>query len=216
LLIIAFGVAEGIWSDRWSLFQGPEEASAGLAQIPRTIGPWESDEKQNEEQLEPRQIEGGEITGYVMRQYHNRDTGATVQVLLICGRPGPTCVHTPDMCYTGAGYTQKGRAVARQVSQESRQGPAHFWVGEFYKEGPRSETLRIFWAWNASGEWLAPDDPRGTFAPNRFLYKLYAVRSLPRADEPPDQDPTPDFLRVFLPEVQKYLLVNSNPFARRS
>ncbi len=207
LLIVAFGVGEGVWTNRWSLMDGPEQASAKLVAVPQIVGDWEG----KDQELDPRQIARAEISGYLMRQYTHRATGATMQVLLVCGRPGPTSLHTPDICYAGAGYAQAGALVPQVV--EGAGSPAGFWTGRFDKPGPQPESLRIYWAWNATGAWSASDNPRWEYAHHRFLYKLYVVRPLTKADEPLADDPTPEFMRVFLPEVQKCLFGQAAPLA---
>jgi hypothetical protein len=199
LLIAAFGVGEGAWTNRWSWLDGPEQASVKLVAVPTIVGDWES----KDQELDARQIARAEIVGYLMRQYTHKATGATVQVLLVCGRPGPTSLHTPDICYAGAGYAQTGSLVAQAL--EGAGTPAGFWTGRFEKPGPEPESLRIYWAWNATGAWSASDNPRWEYARHRFLYKLYVIRPLAKADEPLADDPTPEFMRVFLPEVQKCL-----------
>src|SRR5205823_11374713 len=50
-LVIAFGVAEGQWTDRWSMSDEIEQASARLRSIPTTAGEWEG----TDEELDPRQ-----------------------------------------------------------------------------------------------------------------------------------------------------------------
>ena len=211
LLIVAFGVAEGLWTDRWSLFQGPEQASAMLAMIPMKVGDWEG----QDQEMESRQLAAAEVTGYIARVYTHRGTSKRVQVLLICGRPGPTCVHTPEVCYVGAGYGAAEDKVT-QVLKDGLPTPAAFWVCKYQKNGPLPEGLRIYWAWNATGPWVAPANPRWDLASYRFLYKLYAVHPMDATDESAAQDPTPEFLRVFLPEVQKKLMTNTESPAGRS
>src|SRR5829696_5002011 len=91
-LVAAYGVFEGLWTERW----GPS-ANAGvvverLAAVPLTVGEWEAQELT----LSPREVEKAEISGYLSRQYVHRPTGNTLTVLLVCGRPGPVSLHTPD------------------------------------------------------------------------------------------------------------------------
>src|SRR5436190_11210209 len=94
-LLMAFGIAEGIWTERWHQSHAAEEAGARLSSIPPAVGDWES----REEQLDPRQVVKAELTGSLVRHYTNRSTGVTVTVMLVCGRPGPISVHTPDVCF---------------------------------------------------------------------------------------------------------------------
>jgi len=209
LLIGAFGVAEGVWTNRWSWLEGPAQASAKLAGVPHHIGDWEGKDLE----LDALQVARAEISGYLMRQYTHKATGATVQVLLVCGAPGPTSLHTPDICYAGVGYSQAGPLVAQVVEGTARCAPAGFWTGRFNKTGPQPESLRIYWAWNATGAWSASPNPRWDFAQYRYLYKLYLVRPLSKPDETLAEDPTPEFLRLFLPEVEKCLFGAPEPLA---
>jgi Protein of unknown function (DUF3485) len=201
VLIVGFGMAEGMWTNRWSLSEGPEQASAKLAAIPKNVGDWEG----QDQELGARQIARAEITGHVMRQYTHKGTGAILQVLLVCGRSGPTALHPPDICYAGAGFSKAGPLAAEVFEGTGLQVAPGFWRGRFVKPGPEPESLRICWAWNATGAWKASENPRWEFAKNRYLYKLYVVRPLSKADEPLADDPTPEFMRLFLPEVQKCL-----------
>jgi uncharacterized protein DUF3485 len=207
LLIGTFGIAEGMWTNRWSWSDGPEQASAKLVGIPLNVGDWEG----QDQELDTRQVARAEITGYLMRQYSHKGTGATVQVLLVCGRSGPTALHPPDICYAGAGFSKAGPLVAEVIEGAGLQVAPGFWRGQFVKSGPEPESLRIFWAWNGTGAWRASENPRWEFAKNRFLYKLYVIHPLSRAGEPLADDPTPEFMRVFLPEVQRCLFGKDEP-----
>src|SRR5437870_1212645 len=98
-LLVGFGVFEGLWTNRWGWSHEVERATERLAAVPRTIGEWHG----HDEILDARQVKQAEMSGYVMRRYVHQRTGAALTVLLVCGRPGPTCVHSPDVCYRGAG-----------------------------------------------------------------------------------------------------------------
>src|SRR5437016_5872335 len=99
-LIVAFGCAEGEWTNRWSSSDATEKAAARLSDIPATIGAWDG----HDTPLDPRQVAQAEMAGYLMRRYVHRPTGEAVSVLLVCGRPGPTSVHTPEICFPASGY----------------------------------------------------------------------------------------------------------------
>jgi hypothetical protein len=208
LLVAAFGGAEGVWTHRWQPSRAPEEAAARLARVPLTVGEWQGEDQT----LDARVVAKAELSGYVMRRYVHRPTGAAVSVLLVCGRPGPVSVHTPDVCYGGAGFALAAPPAHHTVTPPADPlrgypaGPASFWVGRFEKSGAAvSERLRILWAWNAAGDWAAPDNPRLTFAAAPALYKLYVVRSVADLNEPLDDDPAVTFLRQFLPAVETCL-----------
>jgi hypothetical protein len=118
---------------------------------------------------------------------------------LMCGRAGHMAVHTPDICYRGAGYEMVGEPVKRQITLPS--GAAQFWNARFRPaDGGVDQDLSLWWAWNADGLWLAPSSPRLAFAGRPFLYKLYLVYGAPNT---PAQDSVgPAFLQELVPALQ--------------
>jgi hypothetical protein len=139
-----------------------------------------------------------------MRRY-SKDR-QSVTVILMCGRPGRMAVHTPEVCYQGAGYQISG-SPARQPLYAG--GPAAgdaLWTARFVKQDADGmKYLRIFWAWTTAGTWQAPDNPRWTFRGEPFLYKLYVVRDSTGQQEAPANDPGLEFLRQASEEMRAAL-----------
>lgn len=197
-LLAGYGVAEGLWTDRWQLSHEAEQAPARLGRVPLAVGDWQAEALE----MDPREAARAEISGYLMRRYVHRTTGASVTALLVCGPPGRVAVHTPDVCYAGAGYRLKGEP-ARQAVEANAAGPALFWVARFAKpHAVVPEDLRIRWSWSATGAWAAPDYPRFHFAGSRVLYKLYVIEPVEGTEEASDKAPGVQFLREFLPQLQ--------------
>jgi hypothetical protein len=202
-ILVTGGALHGYWTGRWTAAASVEKAAARLAEVPRTVGDWKGTDL--ELGARERQMAGG--AGYVLRRYVHGRTNAAVTVYLICGRPGPVAVHTPDVCYEGAGYTTAGGVSSRSIPLE---GPLH--AAEF--KSLRAErdagtslasALRVFWSWNAGGKWQAPAYPRVAFARHQVLYKLYVIESLGGDGESAGEGAATQFIRVLLPELQKCL-----------
>jgi hypothetical protein len=89
-------------------------------------------------------------------------------------------------------------------------GATAFKLGKFKKtNSPVPEYLRIYWAWSPKGDvWTAPDGERLAFASAPALYKLYIVRQVADVNEPTDKDPGLEFLRQFLPVLEKSLVAS--------
>jgi hypothetical protein len=197
VVVTASGVAHGLWSGRWNVLDGSERAADRLARLPMTVGDWDG----RVGELDERQMKVAELSGARVCEYVNRGTGSVVSTLLVCGRPGPVSVHTPEICYVGNGYElTKPRSLFRDPSLPG----VELWVYDFLK--PQTGTpdrLRIFCAWSVNGTWSAPENPRLTFFREPALYKLYVTRKLLQAEEPLEDDPAVGFLKVFLPQLQK-------------
>jgi hypothetical protein len=203
VVVIGSGVGHGIWAGRWKASDAPERAAARLAQVPKTFGSWVGEDQE----LDARQIHVADITGYLSRQYVDQRTGNVVSLLIVCGRPGPVSVHTPDVCYRGIGYGQSGPKERGKVA--SMEDAEYFALRLSKQRAAMPQSLRILYTWGVNGKWSAPDNPRMTFFRAPALYKVYVIRELPKPDEPLEGDPTLEFLAALLPRIQKTLFADS-------
>ena len=199
-LVIVCGVVHGFWTDRW---QGrpveTADAAARVDALPMEIGDWSG------EALAVKDPQAGGVAGTIERHYQNRRTGDGVSVYLVCGRPGPVSIHTPEACYGASGFVLGGKS---KVAVREQGGD--FWSADAVKSKAGAETrLRLYWAWNAGQGWTAPEgDPRWTFTTGRHapvLYKLYVVRDLNGPAASAAEDPCQSFLRAMLPEMDRAL-----------
>jgi hypothetical protein len=202
VLVTVAGAVHGTWSGRW--VGGAERMAAvdRLATLPLHIAGWDAEEHEMDER--ERQVAG--IDGYVLRRYTQCATGEAVSVLLVCGPPGPVSVHTPDVCYSGAGYALTAVPAQIGVTLAGVPDPVLFRTALFRKEGTAApEHLRIFWSWHDGLRWAAPEQPRWTFARARVLNKLYVVNRSAAPGQAAEEDRAVRFLQVLLPELQKTL-----------
>lgn len=192
-IVVPAGLAQGVWSGRWARAEAFDARLAALRRVPLQFGEWTGEDVEPE----ARVFDRAGVAGGLMRRYRHRD-GTSVSVMLVVGKPGPTSVHTPEVCYAGAGYEP---ASAREAVAVPGRDDA-FWAIDFRKQdAPTPEYLRIYHAWDTGRGWRASASPRSDFAGSEALYKLYAVRATPRLDGPPGADPVLGFLGEFLPVV---------------
>src|SRR5580765_311066 len=82
-----------------------DAAAARVALVPNVVGAWHGqDEKPADNSFEQTGAKS-----YWMRHYVNSTTKDSVLVILMCGRAGKMAVHTPEVCYSGAGYELQGQ-----------------------------------------------------------------------------------------------------------
>lgn len=195
VLLLLDGVVYGRWTDRWGSAQPVDDAVARLEQIPLRIGVWQGKPVPGSAE----QAKRAGCAGCWVRRYERSDDGAVVDVMLACGRPGPLAVHTPDVCYTGSGYTQSEPAMQFAVDLNG-DGSATFWKTRFSKpDAVVPLKLQLLWAWHSGDGWRAVRNPRLEFAGARVLYKLYVVREMDGRDDHRDDRLSSDFLTVFMP-----------------
>jgi hypothetical protein len=200
-LLVAYGVAEGVWTNRWFLPVELEQAPQRLARLPLELGPWQGED----DTLEPRIVRQADLHAHILRRYSHRQTGETLSVLAVCGRPGPVAAHGPEVCMGGSGFVPSAPRTRYAVATEGLPGPA-LWAERYHKAGAAlPEHVRIYYGWNPGSGWQAADRPRLTFASARALYKLYVTRPMVRPDEPAEQDPVPEFLSLLIPELDRCL-----------
>jgi hypothetical protein len=192
--VVACGVVHGLWTDRWGIAEEPAQSAARLTQLPLTLDDWDGEVQEFKDR--------SNLAGRAWLRYAQRRTGKNVTVLLICDRPGPVSIHTPDACYGASGYTMGTKLKFRPKGMQNTE----FWSAPFRKSSVSDQSnLRIYWGWNAGNGWQAADDPRSTFAGFPALYKLYLIREMAQATDSVDDDACVDLMRQLLPELQKTL-----------
>jgi hypothetical protein len=197
--VLATGAVHGTWTDRWGAPEEPAAWAARMDAIPLTTDDWEGEE------VASKRTEYDGFAGHIYRRYVNRRTGKEVKLYLVCGKPGPVSVHTPDVCYGAVGY----KVLARGKFTSPADGAvpaAELETGLFRQERAAEQNyLRIFWAWSTGGAWSAPAEPRRAFAGNPALYKIYLLHDMASPDEAAEEDPCSDLLKQLLPGMEHAL-----------
>jgi hypothetical protein len=196
LVLVASGVVHGVWTDRWAEATDLVDAANRLEQLPLKIGAWHGSVVEMDKDARTG------LAGVIARRYVHATTGKVVTILLGCGRAGPVCTHTPEVCYAGSGYeVEKPKLFSLPASGTPA---AEFWTARFVKERQTSKThLRIFWAWHGADAWRVADNPRLAFAGEKVLYKLYVIREMVQSDEPLETDACVEFMQELLPAVRQ-------------
>ncbi len=207
VLIIGLGtLVQGRLSDRWA-DPGPEiqEFADRLSKVPMKIGDWEG----TDQVVDSQSIRGSGAVGHVSRVYKNTETNQYVSLWFICGHPRDISMHTPDICYPAAGFTQQDQKIKYSISSDdTSQEAGEFFTAIYRKEDIRTNRLeRVFWAWSRPDTpgWSAPDSPRMAFGGVQALYKMYFISPLVDRTETLDQNASIEFAKLFMPEVRKVL-----------
>ncbi len=195
------GALNGLRSDRWGLASVVTDAASRLEAIPARVDDWTSQPAE----IDPRQLEIGQVVGHLSRRYRHQASGQEVLVLIVCGRSGSIGAHSPDVCYEGAGFQMDDAPVRRVIEQPL--APAELFYSAATRPEPRLQHLALWWGWSADGKrWEAPTNPRVSFAQEPVLFKLYAIRTIDDPKQTPGKDdPVVRLLEKLLPQIKNAL-----------
>jgi len=195
LLVAAAGVAHGIKVDRWGKSGELRTATERLDRMPNVVGDWVG----SEVQVDPKEMMVAGVDRAAFRTYFNPRLGTRISVLLECGRGGPISVHTPEVCYAGAGFRLDGQQDRLTSGNEE----SAFWSASFSKiDSALPQQLLVLWAWSRDGKhWSAPENARKDFARFPAVYKLYIVREVTPTRF--DERSVREFIDLFTEELSR-------------
>src|SRR5262249_30519745 len=124
-LLLGSELVHGHLTNRW---QSSNEPAASCARLPSqdeplTIGAWKGHPGAP---LPDQELLIGQIAGY-FQQAFTHPKGYTVNVLIVCGRPGPIAVHSPEICLGGEGYIPVGAKKRQSFTLPAMDKPVEFW-----------------------------------------------------------------------------------------
>jgi hypothetical protein len=196
-LLVGGGLVHGLNAERWRTADDVERGAERLPTVPLEVDGWQAEVRESD----AAEFEQAGARGYWTRTY--RKDGHEILVILMVGRSGRMAVHTPEVCYRGAGYELFGPPKQHEVAVGDSSGAkvAGFWTASFVKPGANGSELQLYWGWNGGDGWKAPTSPRWEFAGRPVLYKLYLSQVSNGAAA--DQRLVDDFLRKFVPAAEQ-------------
>lgn len=167
-LTLLTGGVYGHWTQRWGPPPDLRTAADWLATLPHQIGDWRMLEELT---LADEVTQTLECAGYVNRIYVHVNTGNQINIAIVVGPPGPTSVHTPEICYSSRAYEIVGTRERQQF--HSSGGPTHsLWSTFFKSRNAGSDTLEVYYGWSYGERWIASKSPRFEFGGRSVLYKI--------------------------------------------
>ncbi|HUY91126.1 MAG TPA: exosortase-associated EpsI family protein [Pirellulales bacterium] len=197
-LTVASGGVSGWLDNRWGQPVDLLAAGKNLERAPSQVGDWLLE---NSKPLSAEVTDVLQCSGSTQRVYRNQKTGDVVTLALIVGPPGPTSVHTPEVCYSSRDYkTISAPQRFRAIDAGSR-----FWGMTLEATDLEGGRLSVAYAWNDGHGWVAPDQPRFQFGGAKLLYKLQLAAPMDRGNPAEKSNPCQTFLREFLPALDSVL-----------
>src|SRR5260370_19693220 len=116
-MTLGAGVYHGLRTDRWRTSSELQNAIGRLDGVPSSLGDWHGEA----EPLDAEDLKRAGIKGHISYRFRNVVTGEKVSMLIVCGRSGPIAVHTPEICYGGAGFEAFRERYRKEIAIDRHQ-----------------------------------------------------------------------------------------------
>jgi hypothetical protein len=204
LLLGTSGAVRG-WQDRrFGAYLGQAVNSPfPLQDLPITLGDWQVQDG-GEKTLDPRILQVAGASTYLLRTYADRTTGVTLAVLVLFGRADLIFGHTPAICYPAAGYMPVGEPLDCPIALGSG-ATAVFRSSVYFKpNGNNPYREEVYHGFLYQGRWI-PDASavQKEFRRDPRMFKVQVQRWIAPSERRVSNNPTEQFLKLFLPEFER-------------
>lgn len=168
---------------RWTSEKVLAALGQDLAELPTTLGSWQQIAT---DELPAESIKMLQCAAHQYRTYRDLVTGATMDVIVLLGPPGPTSVHIPEICYPSQNYkvvSQRSRTnLSGKMSASVNESPNNLpsdelWNVTFKTNDFAAKNVKVYYGWSQGERWEAPEQPRFHFSGSPWLYKLQVSTS---------------------------------------
>ena len=157
---LLLGISGGIryWREQQFATLAAESGSPPfqLAELPRTLGDWRSEEAADG-QLDPKVAQIAGSTDYIVRTYLNEKSGDQMSTLILYGLAEQVFGHMPDVCYPSAGYQLVKGPVDRELKVPGLKDPVRYrWAIYMKRIGGLGTYQEAYHTFYHDGQWM-PD-----------------------------------------------------------
>jgi hypothetical protein len=131
--ILGISAGSYVWRD-WkyeSFAQVNAKCPFPLKDLPKEVGTWQAEGEDG--QLAPQIARLAGSNSHVVRLYRDTSSGAVVSVLVLYGVANSVFAHRPEVCFTGAGFQEKGDPTDSVLRLPGEREPVRYRVAYFAK-----------------------------------------------------------------------------------
>lgn len=213
LIVCGGAYVHGMKTDRWGQPTN-EKLSAftdRLHYVPIQFGDWTSEPVD----IPADEFKASNCDGGFQRVYTNSVTGDQISIFLVSGRGYHCTIHTPDFCYTAAGFQMARDPVNFSFEIANSPEPMEIIHTVFNKEETTiTRHLRILWTYTNSGVWKSPSMAKYEYGDEDAMYKMYIVRNVEGRSPLIGEEPGVAFCKEFIPLVNQALFAPEVPWER--
>jgi hypothetical protein len=116
---------------------------------------------------------------------------------LIVGPPGPTAVHTPEICYSSRAF-EIAEPRTKSSFKPTAESSHSLWKSTFRSRNAGSGKLSVHYGWSLGDQWTASESPRFEFGGHSLLYKIQVAAQIDADVDDESIDPGQEFVNAFL------------------
>lgn len=173
------------------------ESPFPLSAIPLNLGDWAG----KATELDARIVEATGSTDHVTRHYVDRRTGVALDVIVLYGPTSDIFIHSPELCYPKAGYSDDGEAINREIVHGSLKTPVRSVV---YKRGDPGQVERqeVYYSWRYNSKWSTTVSSPKESERIPGMYKVQVSRMVGRDESRTADNPCESFLEVLFADLE--------------
>lgn len=191
-----------------------EAAPFPLRELPRTFGDWHVQDGA-EKNLDPEIARVAGCTDNLIRSYTNATTGVSLTVLVLFGPAEAVFGHRPEICYPAAGYRMVSEPSPTEVAIDSL--PTAVFRSEAFARERESRLGReeVHYSFRHGERW-SPDVAQfwKDFRHHPSMFKIQVQRAVSAGEQLEVDNPSEQFLKMFVPEVELRLAQARSPGRR--
>lgn len=181
-----------------------EETPFPIKDLPRQLGEnWEMVGDEIELDRETLQVAG--CSDYVYREYRDKRTRVTLQVLVSFGPAVRIFPHSPVVCYPASGFKKHGGPWEQSIplGDSEEDETATFSELIYTKPGGGMEELKeVYYSFWHDGRW-DPDAKKQNFYRAPGMFKVQVERSITAAEAKVRDSPAEEFIVALIPEINR-------------
>lgn len=177
-----------------------ETAPFPMADLPRNLGRWKAQGKDQE--LDPETLEIAGASDYVSRSYVDEQTGVVLSLIVVFGPAERVVGHIPEVCYPAVGYSPASTPTDLTITFDS--GSARFRAMAFAKgQGLTGDRQEVYYSFRHAGHWSPTTaETRKRYRLEPATFKVQVQRRVGEAEGRGLNNPIESLLSVLVPELE--------------
>jgi hypothetical protein len=199
-IVLALASAGVRWvrADRYAeLIEAGELPPFPLDELPMSYGPWHGKDAKMDSEV----ARATGASGMVSREYVNERTGVRLSVVVLYGPASKVFIHSPELCYPGAGFRAVEGPLIQKIAVGERKLP---FASLLYEKGFGSvrDRRQVYYSWGFGGRWSPAALKQKEVDRLPGMFKVHVERRAGMYEQIDLNDPCIGFLELLLADLE--------------